>query len=429
MSQNRPVSIRSITLDEAMHYSYVLRWMRNFWRRRLTPAGRACVWLMLFFGLNGAISLSLPMYIPWSFFFVFLVVTRMASMRAVAPVRLTRMPISPVSAGRELSYDIEVENKTSRTLHNLEIQEWYLPYTITEPKDWEPPTIERLAPGQKVRVRMKLHCAKRGAYTLPRMAVMSSYPFGVWRGIYRLKQSTSFLVYPSFPQIETFDVPHNRQYQPGGILLSSQVGDSSEFMHTREYREGDNPRHIHWPSWARHNKPIVKVYQEEYFVRLALFLDSEWHNLRVDEPFETAVSVAASVADVLSRQDYIIDLFAVGEEVHHFQAGRALAHLENILEILSCQYTKEKIDWDELTATLLPQATQFSAMVLVLLDWDDRRESMVKKLHTRGVSTRVLLIRDKDPTIPLPKAADDSYRWIKPGEDWAALPAYRGSTS
>ncbi|TNE43830.1 MAG: DUF58 domain-containing protein [Deltaproteobacteria bacterium] len=429
MNQNRPLTLRSITLDEALHYSYVLRWMRNLWRRRLTSAGRACVWLMLFFGLNGAISLSLPMYIPWSFFFVFLVVTRLSSMRAVAPVRLTRMPISPVSAGREISYDIEVENKTNRTLHNLEVQEWYLPYHVTEPKGWETPTIETLAPGEKVRVRMRLLCSKRGAYTLPRMAVMSSYPFGVWRGVFRLRQETSFLVYPAFPQLETFDVPHTRQYQPGGILLSSQVGDSSEFMHTREYREGDNPRHIHWPSFARQNKPIVKVYQEEFFVRLALFLDSEWGNLRDDEPFETAVSVAASVADVLSRQDYIIDLFAVGEEVHHFQAGRALAHLENILEILACQYTVSSIVWDELSGTLLPQANQFSAMVLVLLNWDKKREALVQKLHVQGLATRVLLIRDSEPTLPLPQAADGSYRWIKPGEDWSALPAYRGASS
>ena len=38
--------------------------------------------------------------------------------------------------------------------------------------------------------------------------------------------------------------------------------------------EGDPLRKIHWRSWARRGKPVVKEYQEEYFSRIALVLDT-----------------------------------------------------------------------------------------------------------------------------------------------------------
>lgn len=56
--------------------------------------------------------------------------------------------------------------------------------------------------------------------------------------------------------------------------LSSSTGDAIEFVGTRDYREGDPPRNIHWRSWARRGAPVVKEYQEEYFCRIALILDT-----------------------------------------------------------------------------------------------------------------------------------------------------------
>ena len=420
-----PPSIRDISLQEAIHYSYVLRWLRNLWRKRLTPLGRMCLILMVFFGLSGSVSLAMPLYIPWGFLLVLLAVSRLTSMRAISSVQITRHPIAPASAGQQLSYDIEVTNTSHRTLYELEVTEWYLPFSMTTPEGWDYPRITQLGPGESVKVRMKLVCTKRGSYTLPQMAVMSAFPMGVWRGLVRQRQETSFLVYPSFKPMLSFAVPHSRQFQPGGILLSSQVGDSSEFMHTREYRDGDNPRHIHWASWARQNKPIIKVYQEEYFVRLALLLDSEWTDRKHDAPFEAGISLAAGIADVLSRQEYIIDIFAAGEQIHHFQAGRALAHLDHILEILSCISAAPAINWEMLSASLVPQTSQFSSIVLVFLNWDEPRKQLIEKLHSLGVSPRVFLVREDAPTLSFPSDSR-GYVWVLPTEDFSLLPAFGG---
>jgi len=86
-----------------------------------------------------------------------------------------------------------------------------------------------------------------------------------------------------------------------GVALASNVGQSEEFVSLRDYRRGDPLRHIHWRSWAKAGKPVVKEFEDEFFVRHALVLDTF-----IDDPhselFEEAVSVAASFASTVLTQ-------------------------------------------------------------------------------------------------------------------------------
>ncbi len=123
------------------------------------------------------------------------------------------------------------------------------------------------------------------------------------------------LAYPRFFTLDRLPLPVGRRYQPGGIPLASSLGDSIEFVGTREYREGDPLRRIHWRSWARRGSPVVKEYQEEYFSRVALVLDTFLP--RRARPadrrrFEAGISVLASIADHFSRSEEVVDIFAAG---------------------------------------------------------------------------------------------------------------------
>ena len=105
------------------------------------------------------------------------------------------------------------------------------------------------------------------------------------------------------------------------------------------------------------------------------------------------------MADVLARQEYIIDLFAAGPEVFHFQAGRALAHFEHILDILAALESGDALDVEALEAALLPEASQLSAVIFVVMDWEPSRAALVEKLKAHGVAVRVLSVRpERKPT-------------------------------
>src|SRR5207302_1786452 len=157
-----------------------------------------------------------------------------------------------------------------------------------------------------------LQCARRGLYGLNGYRVDSDFPFGLLSASRKFRESRPLTVYPRFTPLERFHIPVGRSYQPGGVALASIVGESTEFVGNREFREGASVRHIDWRAPARHDKPIVREYREEYFVRVAVILDTHIPARapagRRDD-FERAVSVCAAVSDYIARQEYLVDIF------------------------------------------------------------------------------------------------------------------------
>jgi uncharacterized protein (DUF58 family) len=263
----------------------------------------------------------------------------------------------------------------------------------------EPPIIEKLARGESATVTLALECKARGAYSLRRLQAASVFPGNLWKWGRRQRDEQTVLVHPPIAHLDRLEIPLGRNYQPGGMALASRVGDSSEFLGTRDWRRGDRLRDLHWPSFARTGRPIVKEFQEEYFVRVAMILDTEVRNSREEALFEKALGFSAGVATTLARQEAIIDLLAVGAELHRFQAGRALAQVVNVLDVMACLEIAWEFDAAALEAALLPELAQLSAVFALLTRWDARRAALVESIKSRGVAVRVLLLKEpKTPT-------------------------------
>jgi len=368
-----------------------LRALDDWYRCLLTPMGQVIFWSIAASGfllLSGFVPLLLT-----EFAFV---LAALASALAIGlvfrpKVRLTRRLPPPACAGETMSYPVVVENLGRFAARDLVVEERHLP------PDLRPfgvaPVIEQLGPGESTQVTLKLACNLRGVYELKALQAATSFPLGLFKMPGKRKLRERVLVYPSYKRLERFEVPHGRNYQPGGLPVASKVGESCEFFGTREWREGDQPKDIHWLSFARTGQLIVREFQEEYFVRLAMVLDIEARSRRDEAIFERALSTAAAIADVLARQEYVVDIFAAGPEVFHFQAGRALAHFENILEILACLEPGDSLDMQALKSVLLPEAPRLSAVVLVMMDWDESRAGLVRELKQNGVAVRVLCLR------------------------------------
>jgi hypothetical protein len=73
---------------------------------------------------------------------------------------------------------------------------------------------------------------------------------------------------------------------------------------------------------------------------------------------EAAISLSASVADALSRGEYLIDLFAAGPELYVFRAGRHTAHFENILEIVACVEACRRNPFETIAPALADELTK-----------------------------------------------------------------------
>jgi uncharacterized protein (DUF58 family) len=257
---------------------------------------------------------------------------------------------------------------------------------------------------------MEIEISRRGRYTLRGPALRATDPLRLAATRARALPDQVVLVYPRFYTMEEFIIPLGRRYQPGGIPLSSNNGDAIEFVGTREYREGDPVKNIHWRSWARCGEPVVKEYQEEYFCRIALILDTflpAKHGPRHEQAFEAGISVLASIADFFSRSEYIVDILAAGPDVYEVSAGRSLAYLENILDVLACLEPCYDEPFRTIGPHLFEKLAQITSVVAVLQDWDSGRENFLRRVKEMGTAVRSIVVHDGATTQPWQQVGAD----------------------
>lgn len=367
-------------------------------KRRYTPQGRL---IFLAFFLVGTAAASMGAY-PIYFFAAALLSLSVVnaitgwifrprvSIERHLPERCAAGATVPVRAvvtnvGRLPLYDVCVTELTPAPRLRVSGPSPYAPY---------------VAPGESVELAYALEPRRRGAYDFEGPVALTAFPFGTEHSERRVPGAHRLLVYPRFARLDALDLPVGRKHQPGGLQLVSEVGDTGEFVGTREYRAGDRIRDIHHKAWARLGTPVVREYQEEYLCRVALALDTyvprgtEAERARL----EAGISLGAAVAEVLSRQEYVIDIFAAGPDLYHFEAGRSLAYLDNILDVLACVDACPRNPFETLAPAIAAELERISTAVVVLLDWDETRLRFVRSLEDSGVATKVIVVHEGTPT-------------------------------
>src|SRR5690606_39145332 len=89
-----------------------------------------------------------------------------------------------------------------------------------------------------------------------------------------------------------------------------------------------------------------------------------------------------------------------GPELYVFRAGRHLAHLDNILDILAGVEMTPSDPIETLAPALSAELRQIAAVVFVLLDWDVPRATLVRSAAEAGCRTKVIVVRQEDTTLP-----------------------------
>ena len=240
-------------------------------------------------------------------------------------------------------------------------------------------------------IKLELTPRRRGVLRFAGVTVASPDAFGIFRRFKKISLPQSVLILPRRYSLPPVDLPGVMKYEPGGVALASAVGESQEFVSLRDYRPGDPLRHMHWKSWARTGKPIVKEFQDEFFVRHALILDT-FTPLAQSEVFEEAVSVAASFAFTIQTQDSLLDLMFVGPQAYCFTAGRGVGHTDQMLEILASVRTCRHREFASLQQLVLDHLETVSGCICIFLAWDDDRQNLVAHLKALGLPLLVCVI-------------------------------------
>ncbi len=384
--------------------SPTLRIFRYVWDFKLTSQGKLLVGAGLAGGFLGASALDIPVYPLFLCLFWLGVIATLVNMLYRPRLDVSVTLPERVVAGQAFEAEAVIKNTGRWTAYDCAAGFLQLPWSMKETGAER--YVRTLPAGQTAKTLLRILPKRRGVYDLPKLRAFTTFPFHLLRSGRTKRSVGALLVQPSFSPLTEVRMPVSRRYQPGGIALTSNIGESPEYIGNREFRPGDPIKHIDFRSWARLAKPAVREYQEEYYCRLALVVDTHvplgrWKGPRGYSDFESGLSLTASVADALSRGEYLIDIFAAGPEVYVFRAGRHTAHLDNILEILACVDPCRKNPFQAVNARLAGELQGISSLIGIFLDWDEPRCDLMRMAEEAGCEAKALIVRKNPPSKPL----------------------------
>ncbi|MFC1821404.1 DUF58 domain-containing protein [Thermodesulfobacteriota bacterium] len=415
-------------MKRAFYISFRRFYVINHWiTGRFTPPG----WLVLA-GLPAAAAVGLDTnqtvaYMAFAFLLAIILVSMIWGILFRARFTVHRKLPPYATVNEPIVYRVVIKNETSKRQGGLFIQEdledprpsyeEYLETPEPEEKTRNPfdrvvgyhrwvwlfykkraakareQTIPILPPWGEQEIRTEILPTRRGKIRFEGISIRCPDPFGLFRAFCIIPLPQSILVLPKRYPIPPIELPGTRRYQPGGVTMALSVGDSEEFISLRDYRPGDPLRRIHWKSWAKRDKPIVKEYQDEFFVRHALILDT-FQTAAYSDVFEEAVSVAASFAYRIQTQESLLDLMFIGTEAYCFTVGRGLAQVDKMLELLASARTCGDKPFKTLSPLVHERASLLSGCVCVLLEWDEERKELISLLKGLRIPVLVLVIAD-----------------------------------
>ncbi len=267
------------------------------------------------------------------------------------------------------------------------------------PRNVEPAAIPPLAPGERLTLRLGFTPRRRGRIEFAGLTLGRPDPLGLVKGLARLPLAGRVIALPKRYRLPEIALPGRRKFQPGGVSLAASVGDSEEFLALRDYRPGDPLQRVHWKSFARTGKPVVKEYQDEFFERHALVLDTGGSHGE-DAAFEEAVALAASFVYTIDTQDCLLDLLFVGGEVRAYTAGRGQLRAEHMLESLAGVGPSAPGDFAALARAVFGRRATLSSVIVIFVNWDEARARFVASLRAEGFAVRALLVGDEFDSPP-----------------------------
>ena len=223
---------------------------------------------------------------------------RLACTRSVEPAR-----VQVGSAARVL---LRLSNLSRLPTGTLLLED-RLPYALgSRPRL----VLERLGGQRTSTVAYTVRAEVRGRYEVGPLVVRLTDPFGL------CELSRSFSSVGKLTVVPTV-VPLPNVRLAGDFVGSGDSRSRSVAVHgeddiaTREYRDGDDLRRVHWRSTARTGELMVRREEQPWESRATIVLDTRRQGHRGEGPtasFEWAVSAAASVAVHLRRSGYKIRL-------------------------------------------------------------------------------------------------------------------------
>ena len=209
-------------------------------RIRVTRTGIWFILVSLIVGAAAANTGNNALYLVAAMLLGLLAVSGLVSRRNLRQLDIRFGTPPEVHAGQTLGIPVTIANEDSWLTRRFVL--------ISGIEAAEPLLISRLERGAVHRDRLFFRFERRGLYRVPYLRVSSLFPLGLVDKAMRYRVDLEVLVYPRIHPVAA-----TRYFDRGrvGDELTKKAGWSHELRALRLFRQGDDPRSIHWKRSAR----------------------------------------------------------------------------------------------------------------------------------------------------------------------------------
>ncbi|MCI0342149.1 MAG: DUF58 domain-containing protein [Planctomycetales bacterium] len=237
-----------------------LRWL--YARRGARVSREGWLFVALALGLCGAAMNTGAnlLYLVFAMMCAGLIVSGILCLNAIRGIRLTGPSPAPVPAGGAAALRVRIENrKWLFPSHSLRVDA-QVPDGLSLAEAAFVPQVPARGHAEGL---VRILCRRRGLYPLGDLRVSTDFPFGLVRKSVWCRGGLTLAVLPRVGTLTRAALggrPAPNARADGGD--GRRPGDG-EFHGLRDYRDGDNPRRIHWRSTARARRLMVRDFREE----------------------------------------------------------------------------------------------------------------------------------------------------------------------
>jgi uncharacterized protein (DUF58 family) len=265
--------------------------------------------------------------------------------------------------------------------------------------------VTMVAGKEQQRATYTIMVRRRGIYRFGDTTLETVFPLGFFHTAAARKCAGRVVVYPRLGEVDTTffqELEHSLQF----IRRAKPSRAEEDFRSLREYREGDNPKWIHWRSTARTQRLLVKEFEEPQAKRVVLLIDTNLQRLGAQRfaSFELTLSFAGTVARELLRRGCEVQCAALQPKGKVARAiiSRERRNLDVLLEMLAGMRRDDSRTLGDLRE-YVSRSTLRHAYVLVLglgslrtktnFTWLHGADNAVKVFDARGDEFRQIFRR------------------------------------
>lgn len=260
-----------------------------------------------------------------------------------------------------------------------------LPYSVT------------LEPNCISHTHYQIKPLQRGAFQIPGCSIRLPSPMRLWWSQRFLDQASAVRVYPDFTRIQSGQLQATEHWlKQLGIQQQQRRGSGMEFHQLREFREGDNFKHIDWKATARQRTPIAREYQDERDQQIIFLLDCGRHMRSQDSALnhlDHALNACLLLAHTALRQGDAVGVQTFAGTQRMLKPGKGRAQMSALLNTLyDIHPSQSSADYSAAVEQLLHRQKRRALVIVISNIADEADSDLIVAMQRLKKQHRTLLV-------------------------------------